>query len=175
MAKRAAKKRASTKRVSVKARGGARAETASVVQIELVIEMEAERGRVWRSLVNDIGAWWPGEFLCTPRSGGIRIEARPGGRVYEENAEGGGMVWYTVVSIDPGTSMYWMGVIAPPWGGPCSTVVWLRLEDSPRGTRLTILDSLIGRVGPGQVKAMKDGWTQIFGGGLKAFVERGAG
>ena len=42
------------------------------------------------------------------------------------------------------------------------------------GTLVTVTDALFGHVSDGQIESLRSGWKQLFGDGLKPFVEAGA-
>jgi len=99
------------------------------------------------------------------------LETKPGGRLYEEAGNGNGLVWYHVVALDAPNALTLSGFIAPPFGGPATSL--LRIEFSAQGKSATVMemtDSTFGCLG--DAKTTKDGWRMLFEGGFKEWVER---
>jgi hypothetical protein len=142
------------------------------IQIDLSIPIAAPRDHVWRSLVQKIGSWWSKDFFALKKPENLTLEPNPGGRMFESNTEGAGLVWYTVIAVEPGESMNLAGHIAPPFGGPATTLLRLQLEDAPDGgTVLNVSDSLFGCVDEGTRSSVTDGWRFLFEENLKRFAE----
>ena len=92
-----------------------------------------------------------------------------------EDAGNGGLLWYTVIAIEPPVSMTLAGHLAPPYGGPATSLMRLSLAPAgPNRTRLSVTDSVFGRLGPGSKKTIEAGWRQLFGIALKEFLEKPA-
>lgn len=145
---------------------------ASVVTVEMELQIDAPLDRVWTAILNEPARWWPVEHrICGP-SGKMTFEPKPGGRLFEEAADGGGLLWYTVLAIAPGDSLTLAGYIAPPWGGPATSLLRLAVKAEKGGTVLHVTDSLFGAVDQKFAASAQQGWQQILGNGLKKFVER---
>ena len=144
-------------------------EPAMAATFELRIEISAVPEKVWRALVHDIKHWWPAEFLTSDKSRGVTLEAKPGGRLFEDYGDESGLLWYRVVAIEHGTSLSLAGHLLPPFGGPAMTALFLHLSENSDGTILTIRDSIVGVVD--RYDPVED-WRLLFGGGLKQFVEQ---
>jgi hypothetical protein len=136
---------------------------------ELSVEITAPLGEVWRSLIDDIALWWPPEFFTSDKTKGICLEAFPGGRLFEDYGENGGLLWYSVVAIEKESSLLLSGHLLPPFGGPAVTSLRLSLSKSSSGVILTVNDSIFGAIGGYDPV---DDWRLLFEGGFKAFVER---
>ncbi|MDG1874500.1 MAG: hypothetical protein P8J27_11355 [Mariniblastus sp.] len=63
------------------------------------------------------------------------------------------------------------GHIATAWGGPTISSLKRELIKTERGCALQIRDSQHGNVGQDQMSSSKSGWEQLFGFGLKKYVE----
>ena len=98
------------------------------------------------------------------------MEPRIGGKVYEDWGNGAGVIWYEIFALNPGVSLDLHGQMGIPYG-PAVTLLHLELVSSAEGTRLKVSDSTIGAAGDPSEKSA--GWQQIFGAGLKSFVEKG--
>jgi len=59
------------------------------------------------------------------------FEVKPGGRLYEDAGGGNGLVWYQVIALDAPNSISLAGFIAPPFGGPATSL--LRIVFSAKG------------------------------------------
>lgn len=145
---------------------------ASVARIELEFDINAPHDTVWSALVESPGDWWPGAHHAAGPDSRMVFEPRPGGRFYEDDGKGGGLLWYTVLAIAPPTSVTLAGYIAPPWGGPATSLLTLSLKPVGERTMLKVLDSLFGSVDEKFAESTHAGWQQILGEALRAHVER---
>lgn len=136
-------------------------------RIEKQVEIEAPVARVWRALTDhrEFGAWFraalDAPFVLGETSRG-RI-TYPG---YEH------MTWEaTVVRMEPERHFAFTWPHAGAGGEPKAdaprTLVEFRLEPTPRGTRLTVVESGFERLPPeGRGKAMREnesGWEEQVG------------
>jgi uncharacterized protein YndB with AHSA1/START domain len=143
-----------------------------VVQVEVEVSIEAPRERVWRALVEETGQWWPKDFYVGASPKGFVLEARPGGRVYEDWGGEAGALWYTVLVVEPPAALEMAGHLTPAFGGPATTTVRLSLKAEGARTVVQVADALFGRVDENTVPRLKEGWRALVGGGLKAYVEK---
>jgi uncharacterized protein YndB with AHSA1/START domain len=141
-------------------------------QVELEIPVEAPRERVWKAFVEEIGQWWLKDFYAGPNAQAFVLEPRLGGRMYEDWGDGAGLLWYTVIGIDPPRSLDLAGHLTPAFGGPAKTYLRIAFEEDGGRTRLKISDSIFGRVTPASAEQFRAGWEMLFGQGLKAWVEK---
>ena len=133
------------------------------VQIDLEIPVDAPRDTVWNSLVDETTSWWPADFQTTARYRRMVFEPRPGGRLYEEATGGGGLLWYTVIAIECPGLIHLAGHIAPPFGGPATSLLRITLEaTSDFATLLKISDSVFGCVDRTTKQSITDGWSALF-------------
>ncbi len=139
----------------------------NVQRIELEIDIATAPSEVWRALMHYTTFWWPRDFYTGPAKG-FHIEPHLGGKVYEDWGDGNGVVWYQVFAINPGVSLDLTGCLAVPYG-PAISLLHIELAPTPSGTRLKVSDSTIGDAHDSVSKT--EGWQQIFGTGLKAYVE----
>ena len=144
----------------------------AAVQIDLDIEILSTREHVWTALVEKIDRWWPKGFYALENTEKFTFEPRLGGRMYEDAGNGAGILWYTVVGFDPPSNMSLAGHLVPPFAGPATTFLRLHLSQTGfRKTTLKITDSVFGVVGESAADSMRDGWKEVFDGGLKTYVE----
>jgi hypothetical protein len=110
-------------------------------------------------------------FLRGPFAATDGFELKPGGRLYEDAGDGNGLVWYHVIALDAPNSITLSGFIAPPFGGPATSL--LRVAFSARGKSATVMDIIDSSFGcVGDPKATAEGWRLIFQAGFQAWIER---
>lgn len=144
------------------------------VRYELEIAIEAPRETVWRALTEETDAWWLPDFHMVGPGSVVTLDARAGGDLVERREDGGSLLWYTVQMCVPGESLHLVGHLAPAWGGPATTMLALVLEERSGATVLRVSDALFGNVSEASASSLQEGWTQLFGEGLKAHAEREA-
>ncbi len=149
---------------------GAKVADARVVQYEFEIEIAAPRERVWRALTDQLSSWWLKDFHVLGEDSIVTLEPTPGGRLYEQRGDAS-LLWFTVLHVAPPESLSLAGHCTPDWGGPCSTLLTLKLSESDGRTRFSVSDALYGLVTDGQVESLQSGWRVLFTDGLKKVVE----
>ncbi|HYO71852.1 MAG TPA: SRPBCC domain-containing protein [Archangium sp.] len=144
-----------------------------VARVEVEVEISAPRERVWRALVEETGQWWPKDFYVGREPKGFVIEARPGGRVYEDRGGDAGALWYTVLVVEPPAVLELAGHLTPSFGGPATTTARLTLKEQGGATVVRVEDAVFGRVDENTSPRLREGWRTLMGsGGLKAYVEK---
>jgi uncharacterized protein YndB with AHSA1/START domain len=140
------------------------------VDVELEIPIKAPKGEVWDALIHDIGLWWPqGAFMTKAKK--FILEPHVGGRVYEDNGDGTGGIWWYVHAIETNAYLVLTGHIWPGNGGPATSIAKLSLESRGEETILRIHDGIFGRLTDQRVTSIKAGWDGLFAKCLKPFVE----
>src|SRR3954471_13520436 len=127
----------------------------------LTLEIARPRAAVWKAFTRDIHSWWPKDFYATATPERIIFELKPGGRLYEDAGNGNGLVWYHVLAVDAPNSITMSGFIAPPFGGPATSL--LNVSFSAKGksaTAMEVTDSMFGCLG--DTSATKEGWRLLF-------------
>lgn len=139
----------------------------------LEVRIEASTADVWQALTDDIGAWWPRAFYCGGGTGtpSFRMEARPGGRMFEDWGDGDGLLWATVVVVQRERSLQLCGTSGPEWGGPSTWVGGFTLEPDGKGTKLRFREAGHGRVDEANLLEKEKGWRFLLDGALRAFCE----
>lgn len=150
-------------------------QSASVGQFELEVELDVAPERAWNALIEDIDAWWLPDFRATGERSVVRLEARAGGALVETAPDGTELVWYRVQMVKPGSTLYLVGHTAPDWGGPSVSMLKLVVSARKGGSRLSISDSILGRVDEAQIATLTEGWRRLFETGLKQHAEAAAG
>jgi len=142
----------------------------SALETELTIA--ASPASVWTNLTAEINGWWPAEFYAGGSAGRRRfvLEPEPGGRMFEEWEDGGGLLWGTVVSVDPSRRLQVTGCTFPDWGGPTHWYGSWELHDKDGGTILTFSEHAIGRISDNYSAEKEKGW-QFLWQALKAYTE----
>ncbi len=153
-------------------RQGDAAVACRAVEVTLVVEIAASPAKVWGAMTTGLGKWWLKDFHCAPGSKGIAMELKVGGRVWETDGKGGGLLWYTIGAIEKGRSITMSGHIGPPFGGPATTILNWSIEKSGKGTRFTLTDNLFGAVDGAMAAQIDSGWRQLIGVGLKGYLEK---
>jgi uncharacterized protein YndB with AHSA1/START domain len=143
-------------------------------RVELEIRIEAPPARVWEAIVARPDAWWIPEMRVLERCEEVCFEPRAGGRLYERRGDGGELLWFTTLALEPERSLQFSGHLVPPWGGPATTYLTLRLEEEGGATRLLVSNYLNGVVGDELLPQIESGWRFLFESGLKRLVETGS-
>ena len=136
----------------------------------LSLEIAKPPAAVWKAFTGEIHSWWPKDFYVTESPQRIVFEVKPGGRLYEDSGKGNGLVWYHVIAVDAPNSITMSGFIAPPFGGPATSL--LNVSFSAKGksaTAMEVTDSTFGCLG--ETSATLEGWRMLFEGGFKKWVE----
>lgn len=150
------------------------AEPASLLDVLVRFTIAAPPDRVWRTMFDQPANWWPKDFNALSGSR-MQFEERLGGRLCETTGAGGGLVWYTVMALEPGRSVDLVGHLTAKFGGPTTSLLRLELEPhGAGGTTFTLTDALHGRVGPGMAANVEAGWRALFEAGLGAYAEAAA-
>ncbi len=142
-------------------------------RLELSVEINASASRVWKAFVEEIGQWWPADFHCVAGADQMKLEAWPGGRMWEEGASGAGLLWAHVTTIEPGKSMQFVSYLAPPFGGPGMAFVRYNFDEEGGQTTVHLTNDVFGYLGD-EAKMSEDveqGWRYLLEGGLKTHVE----
>ena len=133
---------------------------ASLGELALEVEIRADAAAVWDALISQIDAWWPEDFYAGGESGKrvFTLEAEPGGRMFEHWEGGGGVLWGTVVTVEPQKSLQVAGHLFPDYGGPSLWYGTWSLEANGDRTRLRFSESSVGKVSDEGLKQKDEGW-----------------
>ncbi|MBP9891787.1 MAG: SRPBCC domain-containing protein [Planctomycetes bacterium] len=145
----------------------------NVIRIEQQFEIAAPLAKVWDALVKQTPQWWPRDFCTSPKAKAFHIEAKIGGRAYEDWGKGEGQQWYQVIGVESPVYLCMLGQLSPQYGGPAMTLLTLRLaENDKRNTTLSLSDFAFGRADESLRQSTDGGWRVLFG-GFKKFCEGG--
>lgn len=135
---------------------------------ELEVMIAATPQRVWQAIATESAAWWPIDFVTSERTKRFVIEAKLGGRVFEDFGGDNGLVWYTVIGVETDRELIMAGHLLPPFGGPATTALRITLSAHEQGTLVKIRDDRFGVLGG---DSPVEGWRIVFDGGLRSYLE----
>jgi len=141
-------------------------------QVQLELNLAADRQSVWKAVIEDSTHWWRKDFYVGPAKAFL-FEPKLGGRLFEDWGEGAGVLWYTVIAIDPPNSIDLVGYLTPMWGGPAISMLRLELHENEAATVLKVSDAILGPAKEQDADTKKEGWMLLFGQGLKPYIESG--
>lgn len=145
----------------------------NVVRIEQEYDIAAPITRAWDALVKQTAKWWPRDFCTNPKARAFHIEAKMGGRAWEDWGQGEGQQWYQVIGVESPKYLCMLGQISPQFGGPAMTMLTLRLtQRDNRNTLLQLSDYTFGKADDSLRQSTDGGWRVLFG-GFKKFCEGG--
>ena len=98
----------------------------NTIRIEQEVVIEAPASKVFKSLTEDIAAWWGAPYLISEQAQDIILEPVLGGRCYEVWGENEGALWATVTGIHQEELLELTGSIR--MGGVVHGVVRFSLE-----------------------------------------------
>lgn len=145
---------------------------ARVATLQMAVDIDAPVEAAWKALTANMNEWWPESFFGGGTEGQRRVvlEAEPGGRMYEEWQGGGGLLWGTVVTVEPQKMLQILGHQFPNWGGPSAWYGTWEFSASGDGTRLQFSESAVGRLPDGYMADKDKGWNFLWA-TLKAHLE----
>ena len=145
--------------------------SATATVIGLSFELKTPRERVWRAITEEIAAWWPRELHCGGADARMSFDARLGGHLAEQWGSGSGLIWYTVIAIEPGASLDLAGHVTAKFGGPAVSQLSIRLEEKNGATKISIHDGVLGPQRPDMNQRIAEGWSLAFGNSLEGHLE----
>lgn len=145
---------------------------ATYAQIQMELTIAADPEAVWQALVDDIGQWWPADFYAGGQQGKrtFKFEAEPGGRMVELWDDGGGLLWGTVITVEPNKRLQALGTLFPNWGGPALNYATWELEKKGSETVLRFSESTMGRLSDDGMEEKDKGWRFLME-SMKAHIE----
>ena len=126
---------------------------------------------MWEALVNQTTRWWRKDFYTSEKTRGFHIEARPGGRMYEDWGDDNGLLWATVLSVDAPRTILLFVALTPEYGGPAQTMFRFTVEPEVNTCVVRVSDTIFGNISEQMSAQMQEGWKLLFEKGLKPFVE----
>lgn len=146
-------------------------EQSQITRIQMEISISANIEQTWNSLINDIGLWWRKDFYTSPKTKDFLLEAKPGGKMYEDYGNNEGLVWGEVIVIDSPNLLELKTHLTPAYGGPVFSFLRLSLTEEGDGTKLVLSDTGVGKMSEEAIGQTKEGWKLLFEEGFKTYVE----
>lgn len=140
----------------------------TALKITKNIEIHACPKRVFEVLTNEISMWWGEPYLRNFKSESLVLEAKLGGKLYETWNQGG-MILAEVIELNPPERIVLRGSMGIE--GLIIGVVSLNLEKKSNGTILNLEHSIMGDLPPHLKSGFDEGWDNLIGIRLKAWVE----
>jgi len=147
-------------------------ENSTISEIHLEIEIDAPPAEVWKALTSNIGDWWPAEFYAggKPESRSFQLEASVGGHMKEVWKDGGGVLWGTVVTVDPNARLQILGSLFPNWGGPALLFGTWSVATAGNKSTLTYSEHSVGHASQAGIEDKTKGWNFLLE-ALKSHVQ----
>ena len=146
-------------------------EQSHITRIQLEIVIDASIETTWKALVNDIGLWWRKDFYTSSKTKEFILEAKPGGKMYEDYGNDEGLVWGEVIVLDAPNVLELKSHLSPSFGGPLFSFLRLSLMGTGNSTTLTLNDVGVGYMSSETNEQTKAGWEMLFEEGFKTYVE----
>lgn len=150
---------------------GERIMMVEAIHIEQEVTIEASPERVFDALTKEISAWWGAPYLVSEKAQDIVLEPKLGGFFYEVWGEDQGVLWATVTGIKWGERLELTGPIG--MRGAVQAIVSYELEPKENATILRLSHRAVGEVTKETEENYGQGWEDLIGTRLKAFVETG--
>jgi uncharacterized protein YndB with AHSA1/START domain len=138
-------------------------QTPIAFEVHAEIAIDAPRDVVWRSLIEDVGSWWPHTF----EDGRVSLEPWIGGRFMEE-WEGGGALYAVVTHLIAETRLTTSGQMGMP--GARQYVKTFELESDGDRTIVRTTASTLGDISDERRDSYRRGGLELLD-ALKAHVE----
>jgi uncharacterized protein YndB with AHSA1/START domain len=139
-------------------------QTPIAFEVHAEIEIDAPRDVVWRSLIEDVGSWWPHSF----EDGKISLEPWVGGRFMEE-WDGGGALYAVVTHLIAETRITTSGQMGMP--GARQYVKTFELESVGDRTVVRTTASTLGDISDERRENYRQGGLALLD-ALKAHAEK---
>ena len=144
------------------------------IDIQQEIRIAATPERVWQSLIVRNRSLVAERVLHRPSAPrGFVVEARVGGRVYEDWGDGQGGLWATITLCEHGRVLQWVGDLSPDFGGPARSISTFTLVPEGDGTLLQFRDASYGALSEKARESLDSGWKFLLGDCLKPYSEDG--
>lgn len=139
-------------------------------EIEMEVKIDAPREKVFAALTQDIDAWWSYR-LGGERPSRLELEAKLGGRFYEDWGNGEGAIWGTVYYFKAPEEIRLNGPLGMK--GAVNSDYSYVLEEQGNTTVLKLSHHATGLLEPDWEEAHRHGWQELLGKFLKEYVEAG--
>lgn len=139
------------------------------IHLELERTILAPPPVVFDALTQNASDWWVEPYFQGPALK-IVLEARVGGMLYEDWGAGNGLHLCTVTRIERPLHVTLAGGMG--MGGLVNGTIDIRIDPHPHGSSVQLSHIAVGELPEGVEHNYRDGWEQLIGTQLKAFVER---
>lgn len=136
-----------------------------MIEIRQQIPLPAPPARVFEVFVTQIDLWWTAPYRLT-EGGRITLDARIGGDLREEGAQGHVAVWGKVDEVAPGRILGLTGTFGMQTA--VTGRVRITLEAVEGGTDLTLSHIALGPIAEGADQRYSAGWADLLGTRLRA-------
>jgi uncharacterized protein YndB with AHSA1/START domain len=151
-------------------------EQVRMVDLNLEYAIAAPPARVWRIMTQRTNEWWKrASFYLRPDAVAIHMELRAGGRVWEEYADGGSVLWWTINEVIPEKALSFLSTYGSGADGHHQEVTRVELIATDKGCTVKLRQSLMGVISDRgeSIKPFVGGWNQLFEDGLRPMAEEG--
>lgn len=141
------------------------------MHIEQEVKIEASPSRVFEALTKEVAAWWGPPYHLSKTPQGLVLEPKLGGSFYEVWGNGDGVLWATVTSLKRGERLEMTGPMG--MSGAVEGRISFTLEPQGKATVVKLSHRAVGEVTDWTRNAYGQGWQDLIGVRLKAYVETG--
>ena len=138
-------------------------------QIEQEVEIQGSIESVFKSLTSDINSWWA--FRLCGENSTLSIEPKVGGRFLEQANSSSGALWGVINYINAPVELRFNGLLGMK--GAVNSSYTFKLEEKGNSTILKLSHHAAGLLDPNWEQAHDEGWKELLGKYLKAYVEEG--
>ena len=135
------------------------------------VEIKATSEKVWKLLTHGIATWWPVHFHSSEETKQFTMEPRVGGMIFEDQGDGNGVLWGTILQFDAPRRLQFKGALFPDYGGPGDYHLSIALSATDGGCLLKVDDALCGYITDENAESLETGWKELFGEHLKRAAE----
>lgn len=120
-----------------------------------IVRVSAPAAEVYRSLVDDIGAWWDPDHTYSGDSNNLSLDAKAGGCFCERLAGGGRVKHMEVVYAQPGKTLRMRGGLGPLQSMGVDGAMTFSFEPSGDATQVTLIYT-VGGYYPGGLEQLSE-------------------
>ena len=148
----------------------------TAVELKLEYAIKASPARVWQIMTTRTNEWWKrANFFLRPDAVAFRIDLRAGGHMWEEYADGGSALWWTINEVIPGKALGLISVYAGRGLGLKHehTRIELVPTDGGGGCIVKLHQHMTDVIDDADeaLKPFIGGWNQLFEDGLRPLAE----
>jgi uncharacterized protein YndB with AHSA1/START domain len=153
-------------------------EVVRAVELKLEYTIQAPPARVWQIMTRRTNEWWKrANFYLRPDAVAFHIDLRAGGHLWEEYADGGSVLWWTITEVAPEKALGLLSIYPGGSTGLKQEHTRIELVASGDGCIVKLHQIMTGviRDADEALKPFIGGWNQLFEEGLKPLAEESAG